>query len=59
MDVRNTLYTTRGAVSAVARGLGISIAAVSQWKKRGIPPRRVADVARVLRDYLGQPERAA
>jgi DNA-binding transcriptional regulator YdaS (Cro superfamily) len=40
MDLARQLYATRGAVTAVARALGISDAAVSQWKLRGIPARR-------------------
>jgi DNA-binding transcriptional regulator YdaS (Cro superfamily) len=52
MDIATTLYTTRGAVTAVAARLGISDAAVSQWKTRGIPERRIADVEAALREYL-------
>lgn len=52
MDVRQTLYSTRGAVTAVAKKLGISDAAVSQWKTRGIPSRRLDDVERALREHL-------
>lgn len=48
MDVHRTLYSLRGAVTAVARELDISDAAVSQWKKRGIPTKRIPEVAAVL-----------
>jgi DNA-binding transcriptional regulator YdaS (Cro superfamily) len=49
MDVHRTLYSLRGGVTAVARELGISDAAVSQWKRRGIPEARLESVERVLR----------
>lgn len=52
MDLATQLYATRGAVTAVARKLGISDAAVSQWKTRGIPDRRLSDVEAALREHL-------
>lgn len=52
MDITTTLYSTRGAVTAVSAALGISDAAVSQWKKRGIPDARRVDVERALRVHL-------
>lgn len=52
MDIYRTLYTTRGAGKAVAEALGISDAAVSQWRKRGIPEDRRADVERVLTQFI-------
>lgn len=52
MDLTHTLYTTRGAVTAVARALGISTAAVSQWRARGIPDDRKAAVEAALRAHL-------
>jgi len=52
MDLRSTLYSTRGAVTAVARELGISDAAVSQWKRRGIPVRREPEIETALRRHL-------
>jgi hypothetical protein len=54
MDIRTTLYTTRGAVTAVARALSISDAAVSQWKKRGIPDDRREAVKVALQAYLAE-----
>ncbi len=54
MDIYRTLYTTRGAGKAVAEALGISDAAVSQWKRRGIPSDRQAEVERVLADYVAR-----
>jgi DNA-binding transcriptional regulator YdaS (Cro superfamily) len=59
MDVHSTLYTTRGAVTAVAKRLGISDAAVSRWKTRGIPPNRAAEVETALRDYVAEAGRRA
>lgn len=65
MDLHRTLYQTRGAVTAVADALRISDAAVSQWKRRGIPENRRADVERVLVQLLAdggpvaQPQDAA
>ncbi|SHJ51130.1 pyruvate kinase [Roseomonas rosea] len=41
-----TLLTQRGAVTRIATGLGISTAAVSQWRR--IPPERVEEVARIM-----------
>ena len=52
MDVRTTLYGTRGAVTAVARHLNITDAAVSQWKTRGIPAKRLPQVEAALREHL-------
>lgn len=54
MDVRTTLYGTRGAVTAVARTLNISDAAVSQWKTRGIPAKRLPQVEAALREHLAR-----
>src|SRR4028119_1688686 len=39
------LLARRGAVSRIATGLGISTAAVSQWRR--IPPERLEEVARI------------
>jgi DNA-binding transcriptional regulator YdaS (Cro superfamily) len=52
MDLVRTITTTRGAVTAVAEKLGISQAAVSQWRGRGIPADRVEDVRRALDAHL-------
>jgi predicted transcriptional regulator len=52
MDVATQLFATRGAVTAVAARLGISQAAVSQWRERGIPSGRTADVEEALREHL-------
>ncbi len=41
-----TLLTQRGAVTRIAAGLGISTAAVSQWRR--VPPERVDEVARIM-----------
>lgn len=54
MNLAHTLYTTRGAVTAVAITLGISLAAVSQWRRRGIPEDRVPAVEAALREYLAK-----
>jgi pyruvate kinase len=58
------LFARRGAVKAVAEGLGISTAAVSTW--RVVPTNRREDVARILGVPIeavpvraSQPERAA
>jgi pyruvate kinase len=40
------LLARRGAVTRIATGLGISTAAVSQWRR--IPPERVDEVARIM-----------
>jgi pyruvate kinase len=40
------LFARRGAITRIATELGISTAAVSQWKR--VPEERVADVARIL-----------
>jgi antitoxin CcdA len=40
------LFSQRGAVKRVADGLGISMAAVSAWRR--VPPARVAQVAAIL-----------
>lgn len=50
MDIRTALYTTRGASKAVADKLGISAAAVSHWRTRGIPADRLADIEQIIRD---------
>lgn len=52
MDLEATLYTTRGAVKAVAKRLAISEAAVSQWRQRGIPKHRQEAVGAALADHL-------
>jgi DNA-binding transcriptional regulator YdaS (Cro superfamily) len=52
MDTFQTLYRTRGASAAVAAALGISQAAVSQWRAKGIPADRLPMVEQVLRDHL-------
>jgi pyruvate kinase len=44
--VLEELFARRGAISRIAKELGISTAAVSQWKR--VPDDRVADVARIL-----------
>ena len=40
------LFARRGAITKIATELGISTAAVSQWRR--VPDERVADVARIL-----------
>ena len=40
------LFARRGAITRIATELGISTAAVSQWRR--VPDERVADVARIL-----------
>lgn len=52
MDIEVTLFATKGAAAAVATRLGISQAAVSQWRDRGIPASRVPEVEAVLREHL-------
>ncbi len=52
MDIRTTLYATRGAVSAVAAAIGVSSAAVSQWRRRGIPTKRMPAIEEALRVHL-------
>jgi DNA-binding transcriptional regulator YdaS (Cro superfamily) len=52
MDTLLTIATTRGAAKAVAQALGISQAAVSQWRGSGVPAERRDDVERALRAYL-------
>lgn len=52
MNIPQTLFSTRGAISAVARRLGVTAACVSQWRKRGIPARRMADVDAALREHV-------
>jgi len=52
MDITRTLYTTRGACAAVASALGISAAAVSQWRLRGIPADRQEAVEAALKAHL-------
>lgn len=59
MDLATKLYATRGGVTAVARKLGISDAAVSQWKARGIPDRRVSEVRAALDEHLSAINAAA
>jgi pyruvate kinase len=44
--VLETLLAQRGAVTRIAVGLGISTAAVSQWRR--VPPERVEEVARIM-----------
>ena len=56
MHIEHTLYTTRGAVTAVAAALGISRAAVSQWRRIGIPPGRRAAIEAALAEYLASIE---
>ena len=59
-EPEDTLFTRRGAVTAVARECRISTAAVSQWRKTGIPPKRLPVVMRVLEEKFGpQKEQAA
>lgn len=41
-----TILSQRGAVTRIAQGLGISTAAVSQWRR--VPDDRVVEVARIL-----------
>lgn len=52
MELGTQLFATRGAVTAVAARLGISQAAVSQWRERGIPTSRMSDVEEALREHL-------
>jgi DNA-binding transcriptional regulator YdaS (Cro superfamily) len=47
-DLESILFSRRGGVKAAAEACGISPAAVSQWKKAGIPAKRRAAVAQVL-----------
>jgi DNA-binding transcriptional regulator YdaS (Cro superfamily) len=54
-DIHQTLYQRRGAVTFVADRLGISIPAVSQWRKRGIPADRLASVEAALAEMDGGP----
>lgn len=54
-DIHQTLYQRRGAVTFVADRLGISIPAVSQWRKRGIPADRLAAVQEALAAMNGGP----
>lgn len=51
-DIRSVLFNTKGAAKAVAERLGISQAAVSQWRERGIPARRLADVSDALANHV-------
>jgi len=51
------LLAQRGAVTRIATGLGISTAAVSQWRR--IPPERVEEVARIMEvppESIARPE---
>jgi hypothetical protein len=52
MDVMQTIQITRGAVKAIAEDLGISLAAVSKWKRCGIPPARLPAVKIVLERHI-------
>jgi DNA-binding transcriptional regulator YdaS (Cro superfamily) len=52
LDTATALFTTRGAAKAVADRLGISQAAVSQWRERGIPARRMPEVEAALFEHL-------
>jgi DNA-binding transcriptional regulator YdaS (Cro superfamily) len=52
MDVGTTLFAVRGAARAVAQRLGISQAAVSQWRQRGIPEARAKEVEAALEDHM-------
>lgn len=47
-ELATLLFSRRGAVKAVSEAASISAAAVSQWKRNGIPDRRRELVARVL-----------
>ncbi len=58
-SLEDTLFTRRGAVTAVAKECRISTAAVSQWRKAGIPEKRLPAVAKVLEEKFGQQARAA
>ena len=55
MDLHQTLFQRRGAVTKVAEHLRISVPAVSQWKKRGIPADRVDAVEKALSLMDGGP----
>lgn len=50
-------WQVRGASKAIAAELGISDAAVSQWRKAGIPEKHRAVVQRVIADILAPPAR--
>ncbi|MDQ1079715.1 hypothetical protein [Pseudoroseomonas cervicalis] len=52
-EPEDTLFTRRGAVTAVAKECRISTAAVSQWRKTGIPTKRLPVVIRVLTEKFG------
>ena len=54
-DLRNALFRTRLAVRAVAKECDISAAAVSQWRKSGIPANRRAAVEKVLAELTAEP----
>ena len=41
------LATNRGATARIAEALGVTHAAVRQWKENGVPPERVLDVERI------------
>mgnify|MGYP004702151007 CR=1 FL=1 len=47
-NLHQTLYQRRGAVTFVAGKLGISAAAVSMWRGRGIPEGRIQAVEAAL-----------
>jgi DNA-binding transcriptional regulator YdaS (Cro superfamily) len=51
-DTATVLFTTRGAAKAVSDRIGVSQAAVSQWRERGIPARRLAEVEAALAEHL-------
>lgn len=48
-------WQVRGATKAVAKELGISEAAVSQWRKAGVPEKHRATVDRVIAGILAAP----
>lgn len=49
-SLHDLLFSRRGAVTAVAKECQISTAAVSQWRKTGIPQARIEAVSKVLRE---------
>jgi hypothetical protein len=58
-ELESLLFSRRGAVKAVSEEANISAAAVSQWKRNGIPLRRRELVARVLGVEVPPPVLAA
>jgi predicted transcriptional regulator len=48
IELHDAIFRRRGAVSHVAACLGLSVAAVSQWKKRGIPERHAEKIQEAL-----------